>query len=134
MQQPKQTTSNKSFYTQFPKDTHQTVTDDSRLQWDALYNLKGKQTNILFTTLTTNANLDTEFKPNSVLIWILTQDTVGGWTPTWAKNSDGSLKFKGTPGGLAILTTANTYTALVFWCIDAKTAYLVAGVTGGNLV
>lgn len=123
-----------NFYTQFPKDAHPTVISDSRLQWDALYSLKRGKTDFVELTLTTNANLDFDLQPNKFLIIVLKQDTVGGWTPTWAKNPDGSLKFKGTPGGLALLTTANTYTALIFWCLDAQTAYLVAGVTGGNLV
>lgn len=122
----------KNYYTQFPKDTNQIVHEDSRLQWDALYNLKSKLGQAQEITLTNNFNLDTDLTAGQLVIWLISQDTVGGWTPTWAKNPDNSKKWFGT-NKIVWTTTANTYTGLLFWASRTTSANLLAFISGGDL-
>src|SRR4030095_10123360 len=133
---PQAKTNNKRYYTQFPKDIANAsylVGNDSRLQWDALYDLKDRGINVIQLTLTNNANIDAELTQNSPTLFVLTQDTVGGWTPTFAHNSDDSLKFLGT-NAITWDTTLNTYTTLLFWATATTKAYLVSYLSGGTLV
>jgi hypothetical protein len=133
---PQSSANNKRYYTQFPKDLNSAsylVGNDSRLQWDALYGLKDAQINVVQLTLTNNSNIDATLTANSPTLFILSQDTVGGWTPTFVVNSDNSLKFLGTTS-ITWVTTANTYTTLLFWATTTNKAYLVSYLSGGNLV
>ena len=122
----------KKYYPQFPTDIHASVKDEARLVRDALYNLREKQINVVQLTLSSNSQIDATLTANSPTLFIVSQNAIGGWTPNFTTNQDGSLKFLGTTA-IAWTTTANTYTALLFWATSTTKSYLVSYLSGGNL-
>lgn len=108
------------------------VEQEVRRLWSASFQLQDAAIDVLDTTLTKDTLLDRPLAKGKPLLVILRQDTVGGWSVSWATNPDGSLKFKGM-SGWTLDTTANTYSILIFYATSETEALVAAGVTGGNL-
>ena len=111
---------------------HDDVATQIHRAWLSLYDLNDKTIDLLDQTLTANFRVDRQLQKGKPLLVILRQDTVGGWTVQWATNPDGSLKFKGT-NLITLVTTLNTYTAVLFWSTGPTEAILITYSTGGSL-
>ena len=112
---------------------HHDVETEVRRLWLSIFNLLDAKLDVLDMTLTANAKVDRELIAGRPLLVILRQNATGGWTVTWATNPDGTLKFKGQ-NLITLTTTANTYSALLFYAVSDKEAVLVSkDATGGTL-
>ncbi len=114
------------YYPKFSDDVSHELQHDARLTWDALYLLRNKTNEVEVIKLTEDKKISSDLTPGRPLVLILIQDSVGGRVVQWAD------KFKGA-NGIVLLTTANTYSTLMWYAVDEKTAYLMSGFTGGQL-
>lgn len=105
---------------------HHDVVEQIRLLRDATYDLRDVQLDVLDVLLTANKKIDRELAAGRPLLVILRQDVTGGRTVTW------DSKFKGT-NLIVPVTTANTYTAVLFYSSSDSSALLVSWVSGGTL-
>lgn len=105
---------------------HDVVIEHQRI-WRTLFDLVDRQIDFADILLTRNYLFNPATTIGKPLIGVLRQDTVGGWAITWGD------KFKGTATLAPLTTTANTYTAALFYPASETSVYLIAGITGGAL-
>lgn len=105
---------------------HHDVVEQIRLLRDATYDLRDVQIDVLDVILTSDKKIDRDLVAGKPFLVIARQDVTGGRTITW------SSKFKGT-NLIVQVTTANTYTAVLFFSVSDSEALLIAWSSGGQL-
>lgn len=97
--------------------------EESRLQWDALYDLKGNQPDVREFMLNSPRAMNILTQVGKPLLTILIQDMVGGWDVSWP------LKFRGT-SAFVFDKTPNTYTVIFWYPVSEDKVLLIAGSSG----
>ena len=109
------------------------VIREIRRIWQSTFALRDASSDLLDVTLNRDMLIDRELVPGKQLLVILRQDTIGGWTWTWALNPDQSTKFKDTALMTPLVTTGGTYTVANFYATSETEAILTSWLTGGSL-
>jgi hypothetical protein len=109
------------------------VVKEVRRLWNSTYALRDASSDLLDITLTQSMLINRDLVAGKPLLVILRQNSVGGWTWTWAKNADQTTKFKGTALMTPLVTTGGTYTVATFYATSETEAILTSWLTGGSL-
>ena len=114
------------YFPNLQNKAHQDLVHEAFLLRSSIYDIRDYIPDVVDMTLTANIKFDRSLVVGKPVILIARQDTVGGWTITWAS------KFHGT-NLIAAVTTANTFSVYEFYATKVDYALLTNWISGGNL-
>jgi hypothetical protein len=112
------------YYPNLSKDVSPTVRIEMKQVRDILYDLRDKvMWDVEQITLTKDILINPPTYEGKPLLLVVVEDATGGWIPTF------HTKFKGM-AAFTWVTTANTYSTLMFYPVKDDVVLLLSGVSG----